>query len=254
MGHDCPVATRILTWNLQGRERPDLERVAAELADALPDLVALQEVPRRQARWLARRLGWSLVWRFKHWSVVVPPEGLALLSPTPLAEVATVHLAHPFRPWSWRRRIAVRATVPAAGGSLAVVATHLGAGVGDPERVRQAELVAGLLRAGPVAAARGCVVGDLNTDPGSEVLAAFAAHGLRDAWAEVRPGEPGPTNWSTTSRTGPPDQRLDYALVGSDLEVIDVAVPAFGDPDFARYGGLSDHLPVTVTVAPRRPE
>lgn len=246
-----PMATRILTWNLQGRARPDLEAVAAELADALPDVVALQEVQRAQARWLAGRLGWSLVWRFKHWSVVVPAEGLALLSPAPLEDVATVHLAHPLRVWSWRRRIAVRATATTREGPLAVVGTHLGAGVGDAERARQARLVAGILDAGPVPASNGCVVGDLNTHPGSEVLATLAAHGLRDAWDDARPGDPGPTNWPA-ARHRPPTQRLDYALVGDGLDVVDVSVPAFGDPGFERYGALSDHLPVTVTVAGRR--
>src|SRR3546814_16117462 len=77
MGHDCRVATRILTWNLQGRERPDLGLVREVIAAATPDVVALQEVQRGQARALARPLGWSVAWRFKHWSVVVPPAGLA---------------------------------------------------------------------------------------------------------------------------------------------------------------------------------
>lgn len=245
------MATRILTWNLQGRERPDLEAVATVIAEARPDVVALQEVQRVQARWLAARLGWSMVWRFKHWPVVVPPEGLALLSPVPLADLATVHLAHPFRVWSWRRRIAVRAAVVTADGPLAVVATHLGAGVGDVERTRQAELAVRMLGTGGVSLQRGCVVGDLNTHPGSEVLATFATYGLRDAWAELRPGEPGPTNWSRGPRDRPPDQRLDYVLVGAGLEVVDVALPASGEPGFARYGELSDHLPVTVTVVAR---
>jgi endonuclease/exonuclease/phosphatase family metal-dependent hydrolase len=245
------MATRLLTWNLQGRERPDLAVVAAEIADGLVDVVALQEVQRGQARWLARRLGWSLIWRVKHWPVVVPAEGLALLSPEPLTAPATVHLAHPLRFWSSRRRIAVRATVPTADGPLAVVVTHLGAGVGDVERARQARLVAGLLGAGDVPVEVGCVVGDLNTRPGSEVLDAFAEHGLRDAWEDVHPGEAGPTNWSRR-RDRPPGNRLDYALVGDGLDVVGVEVPAAGDPGFERYGALSDHLPVTVTVARRR--
>lgn len=245
------MATRILTWNLQGRERPDLEAVAAVIADALPDVVALQEVQRSQARWLAARLGWSHVWRFKHWPLVVPAEGLALLSPTPPVGVGVVHLAHPFRFWSWRRRIAIRVEVVTTDGPLAVVDTHLGAGVDDAERSRQAELAVGLLRAGAVPAHLGCVVGDLNTRPGSEVLGTFRAHGLRDAWGACHPGEPGPTNWSRGPRDGPPTQRLDYALVGDGLEVLDVAVPAAGEPGFERYGVLSDHLPVTVTVTPR---
>lgn len=251
MGHDGTVAARILTWNVQGRERPDLEAVAVVIADALPDVVALQEVQRSQARWLAARLGWSHVWRFKHWPVVVPAEGLAVLSPTAPADVAMVHLAHPFRFWSWRRRIAVRVEALTADGPLPVVAVHLGAGVDDAERSRQAELAVGLLRAGHLPAGRGCVVGDLNTRPGSEVLGSLAAHGLRDAWGALHPDEPGPTNWSQGPRDGPPTQRLDYALVGAALEVVDVAVPDATEPGFVRYGALSDHLPVTVTVAPR---
>lgn len=251
-GHDGAVATRILTWNIQGRERPDPDAVARVLGDALADVVALQEVPRGQARELADRLGWSLVWRFKHWSVVVPPEGLALLSPRPLAEVRTIHLAHPFRPWSWRRRIAVRATVETADGPLALVSTHLGAGVGDEERVRQARLVVGALGAGATGVVGRCVVGDLNTHPGSAVLAAFAEHGLRDAWEDARPGEAGPTNWTSGPRDRPPTQRLDYALVDDGLGVVAVEVPDAAEPGFGRYAELSDHLPVTVTVVGRR--
>lgn len=245
------MATRILTWNVQGREKPDLDAVAAVIGDSLPDLVALQEVQRGQARALARRLGWSLTWRFKHWSIVVPPEGLALLAPEPLADVVTVHLAHPFRVWSWRRRIAVRATAVGADGPFAVAATHLGAGVGDEERSRQAELVAGALRAGDGPTSPSCVVGDLNTHPGSAVLATFASHGLRDAWDDARPGEPGPTNWSPGPRDRPPDQRLDYALVDDGFAVVAVELPAAGEPGFERYGALSDHLPLTVTVTRR---
>lgn len=249
MRHDGPVATRILTWNLQGRAAPDLDAVAAEIAAAQPDLVALQEVQRGQARELARRLGWSAVWRCKHWPVVVPPEGLALLTPAPLRDVATAHLAHPWQVWSWRRRIAVRATLDGPDGPLVVVDAHLGAGVAEGERCRQAERTLALLGSAPDARARRCVVGDLNTRPGSDVLATFRAHGLRDAWAEARPGERGPTNWGRAARSEAPTARLDYALVGPELAVVDVVVPAHGEDGFARWGELSDHLPLTVTVA-----
>lgn len=250
MGHDWSVATRILTWNVQGRERPDLGAVADVIADAVPDVVALQEVQRKQARALAQRLGWSVEWRFKHWSLVVPPEGLALLSPRQLTQVRTVHLAHRLRFWSWRRRIAVRAAAEGPDGPVAVVGTHLGAGVGDDERARQADLTVAALGTGSEVIG-GVVVGDLNTHPGSTVLAAYAAAGLRDAWEEIRPGDPGPTNWAPGPRDDAPTQRLDYVLVTAGLDVLGASLPSAGEPGFERYGALSDHLPLAVTVAPR---
>ena len=251
MRHDCAVATRILTWNLQGRERPDLDVVCDVIAGLAPDVVALQEVQRGQARAIARRLGWSVGWWFKHWPVVFPPEGLALLSPRPLADTGMTRLAHRWRFWSWRRRISVRATVDGPDGPLAVVGTHLGAGVGDAERARQARRTVDALRAGGTGPGDGCVAGDLNTDPGSPVLATFAAAGLRDAWEEACPGGGGATNWRPGPRDGAPTQRLDFVLVSEGLDVVSAWVPTMGEPGFERYGALSDHLPLLVTVAPR---
>lgn len=243
------MATRILTWNLQGRERPDLDEVCDVIAAARPDVIALQEVQRHQARAIAARLGWSLAWRFKHWPLLVRPEGLALLAPGPLRDVGTIHLAHRLRFWSSRRRIAVRATTQSPDGTVAVVGTHLGAGVGDDERTRQARLTVEGLAAGPTTMP-GCVVGDLNTRPGSSVLAAYAEAGLRDAWDDARPGVPGPTNWAPGPRDAAPTQRLDYVLVTADLEVSSAWLPSPDEPGFRRYGALSDHLPLSVTVAP----
>ena len=250
MGHDRGVPTRVLTWNLQGREDPDLDEVADAIAAFGPDVVALQEVHRRQARAIARRLGWVASWRFKHWSLVVRPEGLAVLTPAPAVDVATVHLAHRLRFWSWRRRIAIRATVAGPDGPLALVATHLGAGVGDEERTRQARRTvdAGVEGSHGVGA---CIVGDLNTHPGSPVLAAYDAAGFRDAWADVRPDEPGATNWRPGPRDAAPTQRLDYVLVSGSLTVLVADVPGAGEAGARRWGALSDHLPVVVTLAPR---
>lgn len=232
-----PVPTRVVTWNLQGRERPDLEAVARHLEAAEADIVLVQEVQRRQARALATRLGWHVEWRFKHWPVVIPAEGMALLSPEPIPDAVAVPLAHRWRFWSSDRRIAVVATV----AGLRVVDTHLGAGVDDDERVRQAAIVAGLA-VDPV----GLVAGDLNAGPGSPVLDLFRDAGLRDAWDTARPGVPGPTNWPPGPRDAPPSQRLDYVLVGSGVEVLDASLP---DHPIA-FGRLSDHVPLTVSVDP----
>lgn len=232
------MTIRILTWNLQGRAGPDLDAVTASILAAGADLVVLQEVQRRQARALAERLGWSHAWRWKHWPIVVPAEGLAVLAPSAIDGVERRVLASRWRFWSWKRRIALAATV----AGLRLVDVHLGAGVDDAERVRQAGLVVGASLRPDV------VAGDFNVRPGSPVLEIFRRSGLRDAWAEARPGEEGPTNWRAGPRDGPPVQRLDHVLVVRDLVVADAAVPRFGSAGFERYGELSDHLPVTVTV------
>lgn len=230
---------RITTWNLQGRERPDLDAVAAELLRIAPDVVLLQEVQEQQASFLGDRLGWSVEWRLKHRPVVVPAEGLAVLAPQPLVDPQRIVLAAaPF--WSSRRRIAVAATVEADGAPVRVVSTHLGAGVGDDERARQATIVAD-------AAGGGIIGGDLNTEPGSVVLRAFEARGYRDAWAAVRP-DPGPTNWGPGPRDGAPTKRLDYVLRGPGWSVVGAEVPAHDEPGFERFPALSDHLPLTVTL------
>ncbi len=226
-----------MTWNLQGRERPDLVAVAEWLKARDPDVVLLQEVQRGQARRLGRLLGCQVAWRYKHWPVVVPAEGLAVLSTRPQSAISGRVLARRWAWWSWKRRVAIGATV----AGIRVVSTHLGAGVGDGERARQADLVAAM-------APDGVVAGDLNTAPGSIVLERFASFGLRDAWAERHPGDPGPTNWSPGPRNAPPTQRLDYVLVARGLRVEDVERPA--DP--VALGAISDHLPVTASVLQRR--
>ena len=233
------MPVRLLTWNLRGRDRPDLGEVAGHVSGSGADVVVLQEVQRRQARVLAAALGWDLVWRLKHWPVVIPAEGLAILAPArPWAE-ETVVLAGGWRLWSSHRRIALAATVATPEGPVRVVDVHLGAGVEEEERARQADLVTGL---GEI------VVGDLNARPGSATLGVFGAAGLSDAWAEAGHGI-GHTSWGGRSRSDPAVKRLDYVLLGGGWRALEASVPVHADADFARWGAVSDHLPVTVTVA-----
>lgn len=240
-----PLGLRLTTWNLQGRERPDLAVVADVVRASGSDLVMLQEVQRRQARVLARHLGWSgVIWRLKHWPLVIPAEGLAVLTPEPVGHDVVRVLAARWAFWSSRRRIALTVDVPVDGAHLRVVNTHLGAGVGDAERSRQAATVAGLASG----VTRSVIGGDLNTTPGSEVLRIFETAGHRDAWAAHRGPDPGPTNWRPGSRDAAPTQRLDYLLVSPGLEVVDATVPQHGTAGFERFGPLSDHLPVTATM------
>jgi endonuclease/exonuclease/phosphatase family metal-dependent hydrolase len=240
---------RLTTWNLRGRSRPDLEAVAEELERIGADVIALQEVQRRQTEALASHLGYEHVWRLKHWPIPVPAEGLAVMSRLGMEDPRVVVLARRWIPWSSRRRIAlsVDLSVEADLGRrlLRVVDVHLGSGVGDDERTRQARLVRSLVEPAELSV----VAGDFNTRPGSSVVRELSATGHRDAWEECRPGAPGPTNWRAGPRHGPPAQRLDYVMVGPGIELVEVTVPAHGEPGFARYGQLSDHLPVTVTLS-----
>ena len=53
---------RVLTWNILGARRPNLDVITKVIVAYEPDVVALQEVQRRQTHGLARRLGWKVVW------------------------------------------------------------------------------------------------------------------------------------------------------------------------------------------------
>lgn len=238
-------AVRVLSWNVQGRELTSPPDVARVIDAFRPDVVLLQEVQRRQARAIAEWLGWRDTWRFKHWPVVYPAEGLAVLSPLTPGRVRKIVLAEWWSFWSWRRRIAVGANVAVRGHDIGVVNTHLGAAVGDTERSRQAGLVVDL--AEPASA----VGGDMNTAPGSDVVAVFAGRGFVDAWVTVNPDVDGPTNWPPGPRDRPPSQRLDYVFVPAPWEVVAATVPRFGEPGFERFGALSDHLPVVVDLVRR---
>lgn len=239
IGHDGGVRLRVMTWNLQGSAPPDLAAVRGVIEGAAPELVLLQEVQRWQARDLAAALGWHHEWAFKHWAFVVPAEGLALLSPQPLAAVERTALAFRWRFWSWKRRVALTARVTPSG--LRAVNTHLGAGVGDRERRRQAAITIDLA-AGPTS----LVAGDLNTRPGSTVLDAYATAGFVDAWADARGDDDGSTNWPPGPRLDPPSQRLDYVLA-SGCRVDDAVLPSSGD--HRRFGAISDHVPLVVDLS-----
>lgn len=231
---------RVLTWNLQGRSRPRVEDVAAEISARSPDVVLLQEVQRQQAGALGEQLGWAVRWTFKHWAVVVAAEGLAILTPTPVP-TRNLPLAEDLKVWSHRRRVALVARLDTGIVPITVVNTHLGSQVESAERVRQAQVTMGAAPEPP-----GIIAGDLNALPGSPTLEAYTDAGWRDAWVECRPDDPGATNWATRDRTAVPTQRLDYVLHTGGLTPISASVPVHDDDGFERYGALSDHLPLLV--------
>lgn len=254
----------LISWNLKGSKGVDVRGVVDHVEAAAADLVLLQEVQWAQARAIARELGAaSQRWAFKHWPVRTWPEGMAVIGRSQPAPARTRVLTKPWSLWSWRRRICQVASVdvhdPSGTGTgtgtstgpatITVVNVHLSAGDAAVRRQVEADVVLRLIgQAGRPAAV---VAGDLNERPGGAALQRFAAAGLRDVWSVLRGDGQGPTNWRgwVAATAAPPTQRLDYVLVTARLDPVAVSVPVYGDPGFQAFASLSDHLPVTATVA-----
>lgn len=229
----------VVTWNAQGSQRPDPSAMAVALGQLRPDVVLLQEVQRRQLRAVSAATGWAGAWRFKHWGVRIPPEGLGILVRGSIDGVRRQILVHPYAWWNWRRRIALHVDLTVAGRSVAMVDTHLGAGVPASERVRQ---IGALLDATRDAL---LIAGDLNAEPGSAELRAFRDAGWWDAERRAHQEITRPsTNWAAGPRTAPPTQRLDYVLVRDGTTIVDAFVP----DDWQRWAALSDHVPVVARL------
>ncbi len=226
----------VVSWNAQGSHGLDIDAAAAALREFDAQLILIQEIQHRQIG--ALRVAMHAAdarWRFKHWPVKVPAEGLGILATHPLAEVRVSVLAHRWGVWNWRRRVMVECAIELGSRRVRFVDVHLGAGVPETERVRQAHLVMDRAEGAAV------IAGDLNAGPESEELRACAARGWIDAERRLNSHAESPaTNWSAGTRVAPPTQRLDYILVRDPVEVVEASVPA----DWERWAALSDHLPV----------
>jgi endonuclease/exonuclease/phosphatase family metal-dependent hydrolase len=237
------VQLRLVTWNLKGSDGLDVAAVAGHIRAAGADVVALQEVQRRQARDLARALGArSLRWAYKHQPFDTWPEGMAIVGVSRPVTVQVRALTYRWRPWSWRRRIALVGTLD---GGLTLVNLHLsprGAHLREAEIGEVLEMVAAA--PGPV-----IVAGDLNERPDGPMHDRLAAAGLRDAWP---PGAgDGATNWARweVGTAAPPDQRIDYVYVSAGVEVTAIAVPASAGTGLSGFSQLSDHVPVSAVLS-----
>jgi endonuclease/exonuclease/phosphatase family metal-dependent hydrolase len=254
----------VTTWNLQGSEGVDVDAVAAHVQARGSDLLLLQEVQRRQARRLLRALGArSLSWAFKHWSIRIPAEGMAVIGLTMPLRARTVALTQRFRWWTWRRRVAqvVALRLDGTGGRLALANLHLSPHA-DAATIRERELALVLrlvVRLRPAGEGRrrradqgddlpAVVAGDLNMGPATAGRL-FAGHGMGDAWLLTHPeGSAGATMWAGVPRHGPANRRIDQVWLSSDISAVAAHVPVPGDEGWEVFGRLSDHLPLTVTL------
>ena len=224
-----------MTWNILGAHDPDLGDIASEIVALSPDVIAIQEIRHRQARRLARLLGWHHVWARKH-SPYTPmvwwrAEGLAVLSPLPLTHRFAATISPGVSTWTYRHRIILAATVHRGREAIRLFCTHLASD--DPDaRIEQARRVAAFLRSEQRLATFDAVVaGDLNTtDDPVPVLRELRAIGLVDHGGDC------------TSPSIAPSQRIDYVLLPERANELGTHTPEGGE----RWNGLSDHLPVLV--------
>lgn len=220
---------RVLTWNILGSRRPDISALTEVISDLIPDVVAVQEIQKRQAKLLAAALGWHALWTRKHYPYTPliwwRAEGLALLTPHGLSETVTASISPGVSTWTYRHRVAMAATVRRGTESLRIANTHLASHSTD-DRIAQARRTATLVGEARPAVA----VGDLNAADEPEVIREFTALGLTD------PGG----NFSNPSIA--PTQRIDYILVPEHGSVTLRHTPDGDDV----WNKLSDHLPVLV--------
>ncbi|WP_229661680.1 endonuclease/exonuclease/phosphatase family protein [Phycicoccus endophyticus] len=210
------------------RDFLDDHRLAARLVRALdPDLLCLQEVPRRlggptRVRRFADACG--MRWSGRH----TGSGGTTVLTSPRTSLLRAAHHRLPVR-WPDRTRGWAEAEVGLADGAvLTAVSVHLG--LRASERVRHARSVlAALAGRGPVVLA-----GDLNEEPEGPVGRLLLAGGLRLA------GPPLPTYPARAPR-----RRLDVLLVSPGIRVLDAGEVAVPDGVWQR---ASDHRPAWVDL------
>ena len=230
-----------MTWNLQGSQRPDITKVADKIQQFQPNIIAIQEIQKHQARALARRLEWSYVWAFKHngYGPLLPrrAEGMAIMSRLPLSNTGETTLTSEYGRFTYRRRIAMWADINLNAQAITLVNTHLASDdVGD-EGSNQARTLRTLIDGWQQHV---LIAGDLNDHQRPDIVNILNAEHNHDAW----------TNSTSRSRNGltnptkNPYQRLDHILAPRTHTIARVEVP---DTDQS-WIELSDHLPVIATI------
>ncbi len=239
---------RLMTYNVRSCTAAGcggaVDRVAAAIEAAEPDVVALQEVEagaarsgaRDQTQELAARLGWQA-----HFQPAMRGEGggafgNALLSRLPLRLVASgllpqllVGIVREPRGISWH-------AVEVDGQELQVLVTHLG--LTRRERMAQIEALLGPSWMGdPRCTGPRLLCGDLNCRPGSP-----EHRRLEEVLVDAALVSP-PAAGSATFPALRPLVRLDHVLVSPDLRVHRTQVPRSRELRRA-----SDHLPLLVDL------
>ena len=239
---DTASTLTIMSWNLQGSQRPSIDQIADKIQQLQPDVIAIQEIQKHQARALSRRLVWSYVWAFKHngYGPLLPrrAEGMAIMSRPPLTNTGKTTLSSGHGRFTYRRRIAMWATVDIDGRQFTLFNTHLASDdIGD-EGTTQAQRLRKIISSyndRPT-----YIAGDFNDHQRPDIVKILNGEQNHDAWIYAQSR----SRNGLTNPTKNPYQRLDHILVPRTHTIARVEVP---DTD-QTWIELSDHLPVIATI------
>jgi endonuclease/exonuclease/phosphatase family metal-dependent hydrolase len=223
-------------------KKVDPERIARVIADAVPDIVALQEVDNGIPRTHYQNQHKLLAEMLKMESIFFPvvrsgrqKYGLAVLSRFKFNDVHLDRLPtlYPKLKLNLQKRGCIRTTLQTPAGPVFFFNTHLG--LYRMERRRQIRALMGShwLKAVPSGAAI-IFCGDLNAGPFSPVYQRLASL-LSDAQKALK-------NSARPKATFPsrrPLLRIDHMFVSNNFKVLDIQVPRTIDTRLA-----SDHLPL----------
>jgi endonuclease/exonuclease/phosphatase family metal-dependent hydrolase len=246
-----PPTLRVMTYNVHGCVGTDgaldESRIAAIIAEAAPDVVALQEldVERRRSRGLhqARHLADTLKMDFHfHPAVTQLSEqyGDAILSRLPMTLLHQGMLPTSSSRLAFEPRGAILVQIDVQGQPVHLLNTHLG--LSWSERLAQVTALLGPdWMDGSIHSHPFVLCGDLNAFPGSLVYRTITRR-LKDVqrWTlRSRPRSTFPSRWPVT--------RLDYIFMNSKLQVNKVEVL-----NNLKTQVASDHLPLVadLTICP----
>ena len=231
-----------MSWNLQGSQRPNIAKVAGRIEQFQPDVIAIQEIQKHQARCLSRRLGWSYVWAFKHngYGPLLPrrAEGMAIMSRSLLTNAGKTTLSSGYGRFTYRRRIAMWATADIQGQQITLFNTHLASDDNGDEGTTQARRLREIIDTHGQHPTM--IAGDFNDHQRPDIVNLLNGDQNHDAWTYAQSR----SRNGLTNPTKNPNQRLDHILVPRTHTIARVEVP---DTDQS-WIELSDHLPVIATI------
>lgn len=221
----------VMTYNIQSGFSVDnvwsLEETARAIEAEAPDVIVLNEVGRGwlvtsgndQLAWLSQRLDMPYVWGPASdddlW-------GNAILSRLPVSDASVEKFASTQN----LKRSVTGARISVGESGFWIFGTHLDnpSGAGEARMEQVTELIAFWNNRLPA-----MVLGDLNADPGDDVLTTLADQGFLDSGIQLGPN----------AFTSEDERRIDYILTTKGIEVLDIWIPETW---------VSDHKPVVATV------